>query len=98
MAGLNCGTVSSVAWPVIRSGIDLFITVSNERAVEAMKLLAGAGIISGESGAAGIAGLLEIKDTAPHLMDQLGLNRKVLAISTEGITDSEAYYHAVEKR
>jgi len=50
------------------------------------------------AGAAGIAGLLEIKETVPPLMDQPGLNRTVPAISTEGISDSEAYYHAVAKR
>jgi diaminopropionate ammonia-lyase len=60
MAGLNCGTLSLVAWPVLVSTFDLCITVDDDRARRAMRLLAGVGIESGESGASGLAGLLAL--------------------------------------
>lgn len=90
MAGLNCGLVSSIAWPVLSAGISAFVSVTDEDAGEAMRLLAQAGIISGESGAAGLAGLLAFRD-------ELGLaeHTSVLIVSTEGATDPAAYEAAV---
>ena len=32
MAGLNCGTVSAIAWPVIAGGLDAAVTVSDDAA------------------------------------------------------------------
>ncbi len=95
MAGLNCGTLSLVAWPVLASTFDLCITVDDGRAREAMKLLAGAGIVSGESGAAGLAGLLALC-SAPELEEPrrrlgIGAGTDVLVFSTEGATDPDAY-------
>jgi diaminopropionate ammonia-lyase len=79
MAGLNCGRVSSLAWPVISRGIEAFATVSDDRAREAVALLARDGVTAGESGAAGLAGLLAFRD-------RLGLSGTVLVINTEGAT------------
>jgi diaminopropionate ammonia-lyase len=90
MAGLNCGTLSSLALPVILGGIDVFVKVSNEDAIEAMRILAGDGIVSGESGAAGLAGLKVLFDT----MGTGGVS-DVFLISTEGITDPAFYAKAV---
>ncbi len=95
MAGLNCGTVSSVAWPYLRNGIDFFIGIPNERSFEAMRLLARDGIASGESGAAGLAGLIELSEriTAGEIGDtgRLKDSNSVLVISTEGITNPALY-------
>jgi diaminopropionate ammonia-lyase len=84
MAGLNCGRVSSVAWPVISRGIEAFATVSDDRAREAVALLARDGVTAGESGAAGLAGLLAFRD-------ELALRREnvVLVVNTEGDTSKE---------
>ena len=57
MAGLNCGTPSLVAWPLLRSGLDAVVAVADERARQAMRDLAAAGIVAGETGAASLAGL-----------------------------------------
>jgi len=100
MAGLNCGTLSMLAWPVIAGTFDLAITVDDDRAREAMRLLAGAGIVSGESGASGLAGLLALL-TAPELAEPrerfgVGAGSSVLVFSTEGATDPEAYARIVE--
>lgn len=95
MVGLNCGTVSSVAWPYLQSGIDVFATVGNDRAFEAMKLLSRDGIVSGESGAAGLAGLLEISErgAADEIRETCRLtgSSTILVISTEGITNPSLY-------
>ena len=60
MAGLNCGRPSIIAWPIVSQGIDAFIAIPDERAREAMRALARAGIVAGETGAAGLAGLIEL--------------------------------------
>jgi diaminopropionate ammonia-lyase len=52
MAGLNCSDPSHTAWPILKDSIDLFLSVSDNQAVSAMKYFASDGIISGESGAA----------------------------------------------
>jgi diaminopropionate ammonia-lyase len=95
MAGLNCGRVSMVAWPVVSSGIDAFIAVKDERAREAMRALARAGIVAGETGAAGLAGLIELLTGADNANQRLALginaSTRALVIVTEGATDPQSY-------
>jgi diaminopropionate ammonia-lyase len=79
MAGLNCGRVSPLAWPLMSRGIEAFAAVSDDRARQAAALLARDGVTAGESGAAGLAGLLAFRD-------ELDLPRTVLVINTEGPT------------
>lgn len=102
MAGLNCGTLSSIAWPYIARGVDLFVTVDDERAFEAMRFLAAAGISSGASGAAGVAALIELSETAAgaDARAALGLGRSstILVIATEGITNPALYRRIVGER
>ncbi|MGH2790417.1 MAG: diaminopropionate ammonia-lyase, partial [Actinomycetota bacterium] len=71
MAGLNCGTPSAVAWPYVSRGYDVYLAVGDERAEEGMRLLAGEELVAGETGAAGLAGLLEV--LGGELGDRLGL-------------------------
>src|SRR5690606_24655448 len=47
MAGLNCGTPSSVAWPAMRRGMDVFVAVGDARAAEAGRAPPGARRASG---------------------------------------------------
>lgn len=87
MSGLNCGVPSSVAWPFVSRGIDTFLAVDDERARRAMRALATEGVVAGECGAAGLAGLTafledEIPDPRPT---------RALIVSTEGATDPAAY-------
>jgi diaminopropionate ammonia-lyase len=56
MAGLNCGTVSSAAWPYLSAGLDAAIAVPDNAARRAAADLRAAGISSGPSGAASLAG------------------------------------------
>jgi len=95
MAGLNCGLPSQVAWPFVSRGVDLFLAIEDERWRQAMRALAREGIIAGETGAAGIGGLIELLsgEQAELFRSLLGINEtsSVLAISTEGATDPASY-------
>ena len=93
MAGLNCGRPSPLAWPLVRDGLHAAIAVEDGRAREAMRLLAAGGVVAGESGAAGLAGLLALVDEHPEQARRLGLDGEavVLLVNTEGATDPEAY-------
>jgi diaminopropionate ammonia-lyase len=86
MAGLNCGTPSIVAFDDVLAGYDVFVTVTDDHARDAMRLLHDDGIEAGESGAAGLAGLLA------HA-EGLGLSPQddVIILVTEGITDPLSY-------
>ena len=102
MAGLNCGEPSMLAWPVVSTGTDLFLAVDDERAREGMRLLATSGVVAGETGAAGLGGLLEAlrgRDS-PHLRARLNItsNSRVLLFITEGATDPDAYDEIVGLR
>ena len=87
MAGLNCGVVSPLAWPVVSRGIDVFIAIEDERTRDAMRLLAGEGIVAGECGGAGLAGIMTWAERFGG--DLRG--KRALVISTEGATDPAAY-------
>jgi diaminopropionate ammonia-lyase len=76
MAGLNCIEVSLTAWPSIRRGVDAFVAIEDALTIQAMSLLSQAGISSGESGAAGLAGLLALRDRFQ--------GSRVLLVNTEG--------------
>jgi diaminopropionate ammonia-lyase len=90
MAGLNCGTPSPIAWPLIAASFDLFITVSDDEDIHAMRLFHRNGIFAGESGAASLAGLVCAAVNHGALRQKLARSRVVL-LSTEGITDPDFY-------
>lgn len=88
MAGLNCGTVSSAAWPVLQGGVDAAVAVTDEEAVHAVARLADLGVDAGASGAATLAGV-EAALTGPGAGEhraELGLGEEsvVVLLSTEG--------------
>ena len=94
MSGLNCGRPSLVAWPTVSTGIDLLVAVDDDPAREAMRLAAGSGVVSGETGAAGLGGLLELLRTGGEEARQtLGVDEetRVLLFNCEGATDPDAY-------
>jgi diaminopropionate ammonia-lyase len=94
MSGLNCGRPSLVAWPTVSRGIDLLVAVDDEPAHEAIRLAADSGVVSGETGAAGLSGLLEILRTGgAELRRTLGIGgeTRVLLFNSEGATDPDAY-------
>lgn len=105
MAGLACGETSPLAWRFLQPAVDLFMTVDDAAAVRAMRSLAGAPeaggrrddgtdipVVSGESGAAGLAAL-EALAGDPSASRQAGLDHhaRVLLINTEGATAPGVY-------
>lgn len=102
MAGLNCGTPSSAAWPLLRDGMDAFVAVEDDQARAAMRLLADAGIVAGESGAAGLAGLMEMLEGRDFLEARSRLRitdqSRVLLILTEGATDPANWEQVTGRR
>lgn len=97
MAGLNCGTLATLAWPPIRARYEVLVAVDDARAADAMRRLAAAEIVAGESGAASLAGLTELLESpgrgAVEARARLGLGPRssVLVLVTEGATDPEGY-------
>lgn len=57
MAGLNCGTPSALAWPVLREGLDAAVAVTDADSTSAARDLAELGVSSGPCGAASLAGV-----------------------------------------
>ena len=87
MVGLNCGNASLIAFPVLRSGIDAAIAIGDDRAVTSMKLLAGLGIVAGETGAASFAGALTVHELGGDSLVGMGPDSTVMCVVTEGATD-----------
>jgi diaminopropionate ammonia-lyase len=101
MAGLACGETSPLAWKFLEQSVDHFLTIEDEQAIEAMRILAKGSardipIVAGESGTAGLAGLIELKKN-PVLFAQVGLNTdsRVLIVNTEGATAPQVYQELV---
>lgn len=96
MVGLNCGHPSPIAWARLASGTDWFVSVDDEMARDAMRDLADAGVVAGETGAASLAGLVAlVSDT--ESAGELGAlaDKTALVIVTEGATDPVAYEQIV---
>ncbi len=85
MAGLNCGTPSSLAWPVLAGGVDAATTVSDAAATAAMRDLERLGVDSGPCGAASLAGVrAALADRDRRAALALGPDGVVVLLSTEG--------------
>ena len=93
MAGLNCGTPSPIAWPTISASFDIFVTVTDDQDVSAMRTFHRHGVVSGESGAASLAALMILAQDSKFRPTLAGST--VVLLSTEGITDPEFYQRNV---
>ncbi|MDJ0921659.1 MAG: diaminopropionate ammonia-lyase [Henriciella sp.] len=95
MAGLSCGEVSTLAWPVVQAGTDHFLIIDDAAIPQAMRDLArrDAGAIeAGESAVAGLVALLALGEQ-PDLKARLSLDTdsRILLLGTEGATDPHLY-------
>ncbi|MFH8801110.1 diaminopropionate ammonia-lyase [Streptomyces sp. NPDC017936] len=88
MAGLNCGTPSSIAWPYLHRGLDAAVAVPDADSARAAARLAALGVSSGPCGAAALAGLRAALTGAgaDERRTALGLGPSsvVVLLSTEG--------------
>ena len=83
MSGLNCGTVSGNAWPVLHAGLDAAVKVGEDDAIRAVHDLEAFGIDSGPCGAATLAGVRALlRDIRAR--DAIGPDATILLLSTEG--------------
>ena len=57
MAGLNCATPSTLAWPVLSGGLDAAVAVTDADTAQAAEDLASLGVSAGPCGAASLAGV-----------------------------------------
>ena len=92
MAGLNCGIPSLVAWPLIHRTASHYVVIGDDWAKVAMRALAAEGIVSGESGAAGLAGLMAAYESLSLPDDAV-----VLILNTESDTDPDLYAEIIGK-
>jgi diaminopropionate ammonia-lyase len=85
MAGLNCGTVSTIAWPAIRDTLAAAVVVTDDQARAAMQRLHELGVPAGPSAAASLAGVRVVLGDASQ-RDALATKTDslVVLISTEG--------------
>ena len=97
MAGLACGEVSPLAWDILATGADDFLTLPEKYVPKSMRLMAQGidpdiSIEAGESAVAGVGALLAMtKDTEAR--EALGIDSEssVLVFGTEGATDPDLY-------
>jgi len=94
MVGLNCGAVSPLALPELRAGIDAFCAVEDDAVGTAVRALLEDDLTCGETGAAGVAGLVALREAwAQDSWTRLGVSAapSALAICTEAPTDPESF-------
>lgn len=101
MAGLSCGEVSELAWPILRYGASHVLTVDDEGVKPMMRYLAKSegerpNIVGGECSASGLITLKTMMDN-PELAQtaKIDENSVVLMIGTEGATDPKLYKEIV---
>jgi diaminopropionate ammonia-lyase len=97
MAMLECYEPSLVAWAILEKAADFYVDVSDEQAVGALRQLArplpgDPALTIGESGAAGLAGLMAAAgDASARAKLELDRGSNVLLFGTEGATDPDLY-------
>jgi diaminopropionate ammonia-lyase len=97
MAGLACGEVSELAWEILGAGTNAAVAVPDRYALAAVRAFANPvggdpAIVSGETGAAGLAALFAAHDD-PAIRAALSLDAhsRVLLLGSEGDTDAAIY-------
>lgn len=79
MAGLNCGTLSSTAWPALKHGVDVAVSVADGEAHAGVVELREAGVDAGPCAGAGVAAV-----RAQRRALGLGEGDVVVLLGTEG--------------
>jgi len=89
-----------IAWPILASGAAAFMAIPDDTVRAAMRRLAsgeaGPRLVGGESGVAGLAGLIELCGNAEwRAAIGLDADSSVLVIGSEGDTDPALYREIV---
>ncbi|KAF7560065.1 hypothetical protein G7046_g4086 [Stylonectria norvegica] len=83
MAGLDCGTPSTIAWPLLQSGVDASLTISDYEAHEAALYLKTKGVSAGPCGASPLAALRRLSEEDKATLG-LSQDSVIVLLSTEG--------------
>ncbi|KAK7935705.1 tryptophan synthase beta subunit-like PLP-dependent enzyme [Apiospora marii] len=88
MNGMNCGTLSTLAWPVLREGVDASVVVADHESHAAVEEMKSSGILAGPCGAATLAALRRVC-ADPHARSSLALGSESIVVlhCTEGSRD-----------
>ena len=103
MGMLECYEPSRIAWEILAALASGFVTLAEQSAINAMRLLArpqeaDPAIVSGESGCAGLAGLIAcLADPVAQRALDLASSSRILLFNSEGATDPALYQHYVCK-
>src|SRR4051812_39343809 len=96
MAGLNAGTVSRTAWPVLRDRFDAFCSIDDSWAEDGMRRLARIGVRAGEvSGGTVGAALAICGDSGARAALGIDETSSLFLLLTEGLTDPESWQRVV---
>ncbi|MFB9908508.1 pyridoxal-phosphate dependent enzyme [Allokutzneria oryzae] len=92
MAGLNCGTPSASAWPLLNAGLDAAVSITDRDSRAAATALVAAGVSAGPCGAASLAGARAALGDEDRRR-QLGVDADstVVLLNTEGTAANPAY-------
>lgn len=64
MCGMNCGMLSTMAWPILKKGVDVSVVVSEVESHKAVEELDRLGVQAGPCGAASLAALRRLCEEA----------------------------------
>ncbi|GAA3990992.1 diaminopropionate ammonia-lyase [Allokutzneria multivorans] len=92
MAGLNCGTPSASAWPLLNAGLDAAVSVTDLESADAATTLAALGVSAGPCGAASLAGVrAALRDSDRRRQLGVDADSTVVLLNTEGTAANPAH-------
>lgn len=98
MAGLNAGTLSHLAWPVLRDRYDAFVAIDDSWAEQGMRRLAAIGVEAGEVSGGTVGAAVAVCES-DHARSAIGLTDEsvIFLLLTEGLTNPDSWRLAVEE-
>ena len=98
MAGLNAGTLSHLAWPVLRDRFDAFCALDDSWAEEGMRRLAAIGVKAGEVSGGTVGAALALCES-DHARADLALTDQsvIFLLLTEGLTNPGSWERAISR-
>ncbi|RGP79057.1 diaminopropionate ammonia-lyase [Fusarium longipes] len=86
MAGLNCGIPSTIAWDLLKNGVDASLTVSDYEAHQSTRYLQSRGINAGPCGGSTLAALRRLRPADKSILG-LDSNSSIVLFCTERSRD-----------
>ena len=86
MNGMNCGTPSTIAWPILRDGTYAAVTVTDVESHQCVQYLQSQGVNAGPCGAATLAAL---RTLCSEIESRNRKSTVVVLFSTEGMREYE---------